>query len=404
MSRRPNQPQSRPTTQTRREKSPPQAARQTAKRNAITAAEQGTFGKTNRAELRKANVNPTKIREYRDASKGVADRNARAAAATTGNSNINSAIDAQFNSGLNIGRNFYNTQGFQDVLNQNLNADGTKMSEAQVAKYAMDKGFGLGDQYMTEFGTTTAPRKAANIRQAIKIAAVNDGVVDRKEAKGIYSDYQNKKNLDGLKFTGILDKMNANFDKRGYQSIGLGGGTMNFLENNIDPRSRFWTQLGDLSPGGLSSVLMGMSDSFSGSGRGMTKVPGTGKFKRGDTIYGQYSTGQFKDSPGLGRAWKDSKWATPETITYKPFAERPEAAGADAGADAGASNGDDVPGIPEPEKEKERPDSNQTGSGAGVGSTAPSFRSAKSNRARLKVLQKGLATFRAFNPNTGNRI
>jgi len=376
------------------------AAKTAAKTAARTAASTGEFTKANAQALRQAGVPSLKIQQIREDSRNVAARNTTAAAATTGNSNVNSAIDAQFNSGLNIGRDFYNTQGFQDVLNQNLNADGTRMSEAQVAKYAMDKGYGLGDKYMAEFGTRTAPRKATNIRQAIKIAAVNDGIVDRKEAKGIYNDYQKKKNLDALKFTGILDGMNAKFDKRGYQSIGLGGGAFNFLSNNIDPRSSFWTQLGGRSPGGLSSVLMGMSDSFSGSGRGMTKVPGTGKFNRGDTIYGQYSTGQYKDSPGTGRAWKDSKWGSPETITYKPFA-KPSAA---AGAGADPSAGDDVPGITEPVKEMEKPDSNQSGSGADVGSTAPGFRSAKSTRARNKgAINKGLNTFRVFNPYTGNR-
>lgn len=367
------------------------AARQAAVSAAKTAVSTGGFTKETAQDLRQAGVNPTKIKDLRTQSQAVNQRNATAAAATTGNANVNQAIDAQFNGGFNIGRDFYNSPGFQDVLNQNINADGTRMSEAQVAKYAMDKGYGLGDKYMAEFGTTTQPRKASNFRQAVKLAASNDplNLLTRKEARSIYEDYQDKKNLDSMKFTGILDKMNANFDKKGKQQIGLGGGALNLLYSGKLGNTGIPLGYGQsYMRQGQEVPLFGGKPQYGGLSGVLRNMGQTGKFNRGDTIYGQYSTGQFRDSPGAGRAWKDSKWAMPETVTYQPFAKP-----SGAGNDGGTGGGEVAP--PElPPEEPQTPDANQFGAGSDIASFASGWKSRKGLRANAGRGAQGFASMR----------
>ena len=381
-------------------KAMPAPSRQETKTTAKTAASTGTLNKQNVQDMRQAGVQQTRIQEIRGQNAAnVAKNTASQTASANTNANIAKALDDRFNSGGTIGREFYNTPEFQSVLNQNLNTDGTKLSEADVAKYSMAKGYGLGEQYMSEFGKGTAPRQASNIRQAIKIAAANDplNILTRKEAMGIYDDYQGKKNLDALKFTGILDKMNANFDKRGNQSIGLAGGALNYLSKNMDGMSRFNQMLGGSPAGGLTSSLMGMSDSWATSGAGdgasTYKVPGTGKFNRGDTIYGQYSTGQFKDSPGMGKPWKDTKWGQPAEVAYQPWAQPSGPVNTNTGGDEEVVTTTTVPTPPE-EQTPTTPSAGQFGAGLDFASFASGWRSKKGQRAKAGTNAQGYGSMR----------
>jgi hypothetical protein len=258
------------------------------------------------------------------------------------------------------------------------------MSEQDVARYAMSKGYGLGDQYQNEFGkaAVSTPRKAENLRQAIKMAAVNDGIVDRKEGRNLFKEWGDKKNLNAYKLLGIMDSMNSNFDQKGRQAIGVNGHFMNGLQSGKFDKNKgdsMWASMYDnLSggKGGLTGIYRGMGDSWktggAGDGAETRLVPGTGKFARGDALFGQYSTGQFKDSAGLGRGWGQSKWATPAISDYSPFAERT----GDAGAGAGDGIGEEVIA----EEKESNPSMNQGGYGDDTANWATSWRGKKSTR------------------------
>ena len=380
-------------------KSAPAPSRQEVKAAARTAASTGAATKENFQAMRQAGVNPAKIESIRGQNTAIKARNAASEAATTNtNANIASAIDNRFNSGQTIGREFYNTPEFQSVLAQNLNADGTTLSEADVAKYSMAKGYGLGEQYMKEFGTGTAARQPKNIRQAIKIAAANDpfNMIDRKEGRQIYQDYAYKKNLDSMKFTGILDKMNANFDKKGKQQIGLAGGALNLLSSGKLGNTGIPLGYGQsYMRQGQEVPLFGGEPQYGGLSGVLRNMGQTGKFNRGDTIYGQYSTGQFRDSPGMGKTWADTKWAKPENVTYQPWAT-PSGAGnnTNPGGGGGGEPGPATPVPPEEPPTPQTPGSNQFGAGLDFASFASGWKSKKGLRAGAGRAAQGNASMR----------
>jgi len=380
-------------------KSAPAPSRNAAKTTARTAASTGTATKENFQAMRQAGVNPAKIQSIRGENKAIKGRNtASQTASANTNANIASAIDNRFNSGQTIGREFYNSPEFQNILTQNPNADGKTLSEADVAKYSMAKGYGLDDQYMKEFGTGTAPRQPKNIRQALKIAAANDpfNMIDRKEGRQIYQDYADKKNLDAMKFTGILDKMNANFDKKGKQQIGLAGGSLNLLSSGKLGNTGIPLGYGQsYMRQGQEVPLFGSEPQYGGLSGVLRNMGQTGKFNRGDTIYGQYSTGQFRDSPGMGKTWADTKWAKPADVAYKPWATPSDANGTtDTTQPPDEELPPDEPQLPEEPKTPTTLGSNQFGAGLDFASFAPGWRSKKGQRAKAGTNAQGYGSMR----------
>ena len=239
---------------------------------------------------------------------------------------------------------------------------------------------------------------AENLRQAIKIAAANGqgGLIDRRETNQIFDQFGDKKNLNDMKFASVVDRVNANQTSKGKNSkqlIGMSGGALNLLNSGKLGSMSMYDQYMQGPTGGLAGILRGMNDSWASGGAGdgasTYKVPGTGKFSRGDTLYGQYSTGQFKDTPGLGKSWADTKWAKPLVSTGTTDGEVVPGGGtASGGSTAGETTS---PMTPEQMKDASTIGSNQYGAGADLMSFANSWKPQKSSRKKAGKNAQGFA-------------
>jgi len=352
-------------------------ARSAAVTTARTAASSGSFNRSNAQDLRAAGVNRTKIQDLRSQSRAINQRNTTAAAASTGNQNINAAIDSQFNGGLNVGRDFYNSPGFQETLNQNLNADGTRMSEAQVAKYAMDKGYGLGDKYMAEFGTV--PTKIRNPNKNAKNWTNYDygntfGMGDLKnilESGGSYAANKAMKIAQGAYAGGDVKNVNKLNKKLGslnqdwinpqqvYRQDMTGGGG----SYSIYPNNPWGSERGRKAPNKLFE--------WGGFGNGLTQYN-----KKG--IPGLFDGGYEKSQQwSLPTRWMNGLGPAEGTEPYKPWATPSEGGTGNTG---NASNNGSIPTELPPEPDA--PDMNQSGMGAETNSGATGYRSHKRNRSK----------------------
>jgi hypothetical protein len=153
-------------------------AQQKAKQQAKTAVRQATssgqaVSQQQVKALSKAGVNTSNAQKLITANQQAVQSAQRQASATAAQQQMNPAIDTairnQANQGNTIGQQFYDSPEFQQVLNT---AGG--MSAQQVADYAKSQGFGLGDQWMQQYGTTNAGKMkmtdAKNLAQALRIA------------------------------------------------------------------------------------------------------------------------------------------------------------------------------------------------------------------------------------------
>ena len=354
-------------------------ARAAATSSARNAASTGSFTSANAKDLRQAGVSKTKIQSIRQLSQNVANAPAARAAMDP---TVAGAMEAQANKGLNIGQQFYDSPEFQQALGQ------TGLTPQQIAQYAMSQGYGLGNQFMDQFGTTTTNRSisdATRFREAMKIAAAQGrgtNLIGGREQKQIMKQFANK---TGLNFARSVDKINAN--KPNMMPIGLTGGVLNRLNRNKDGSL---SRLGMMpSSDGFLGILANMNDRRTPrtKDQASTLIPGTGKFRRGDTIYGLMSDGSFRQTPGVGKGWADTRFGQPVTTQYEPFYTPPE----DTGGDPGDGETFVPPEIPE---EPLTPDSNQTGAGADLASFATGFKAARGSRARAGRKAQGTGSMR----------
>jgi hypothetical protein len=350
---------------------------------ATAAASTGSFTAANAQALRQAGVSPAKIQDLRQASQAVASRNNTAATARAAmDPTVASAMQAQANQGLAIGQQFYDSPGFQQALGT------TGLTPQQIAEYAKTQGYGLGNQFMEQFGTSSTPRTITNdtkFREAMKIFAAQGrgtNLIGGREQKQLMKQFSNK---TGLNFARSVDKINAN--NADMMPIGLTGGVLNRLNRNKDG------SLGNMRFGeggeGFLGILQNMNDRRSPmiKGQGGQITPGTGKFRRGDTIYGLMSDGSFRQTPGVGKGWADTRFGQPVTSQYEPFYTPT----GDTGPGAVPGDGGDIPPPPEP---PETPDANQTGAGADLASFAVGWKSARGSRARAGRKAQGTGSMR----------
>ena len=227
---------------------------------------------------------------------------------------------------------------------------------------------------------------AENLRQAIKIAAANGqgGLIDRRETNQIFDQFGDKKNLNDMKFAGILDKVNANQTSKGKKSkqlIGMSGGALNLLNS------------GKLGPTGfLPYSTFGTTDKYGGLSGVLRNMGTTGKFGRTDSIYGQYSTGQFKDSPGLGKSWADTRFGKPMVSTGTTDGEVLPGGGTPGGDTAAGDTAS--PMTPEQMSAASTMGANQYGAGADLMSFANSWKPRQSSRRKAGKNAQGFASQR----------
>ncbi|AGK86529.1 hypothetical protein S-CBP1_0024 [Synechococcus phage S-CBP1] len=349
-----------------------------------SAASTGSFTSANAQALRQAGVSRSRIQNLRSQSQNINNRNSAAADARAAmDPSVAGAMEAQANRGLNIGQQFYDSPEFQQALGQ------SGLSPQQIAQYAMSQGYGLGNQFMDQFGTTTTNRSisgATKYRQALKIAAAQGrgtNLIGGREAKQIAKQFKNKTDLN---FARSLDKINAN--KPNMMPIGLTGGVLNRLSRNKDGSL---SRMGMMpSSDGFLKILANMNDRWTAgdarNGNPSKRIPGTGKFRRTDTIYGLMSDGSFRQTPGVGKGWADTRFGQPETTQYEPWYTPPE--------DQGVASVEDYGEAPLPPEEPMTTDSNQSGAGADLASFATGWKGARGARARAGRKAQGTGSMR----------
>jgi hypothetical protein len=291
------------------------------KQQARSAASQGNFTKDTARDLRKAGVNQTAIQNIRSTQQQFVQGAQQQAAVEAARQGMNPAVDTamrnQANQGLNIGQQFYDSPEFQDVLK---NAGGDLTAD-QIAEYAKSQGFGLGDQWMQQYGTLNAGKirlnEAKNLAQALRISAARGkapNLINRKELNYMTDEF----GKSGLQILGRMDKLNEKGTARGMNPLGIKSG----LYNKI-----FSGKYGDTSyrpfgkyDGPLAENLFAMYDSRTprGANQEGSVTPGAGKMPKGFGVFGRYN-GQPIFSQGVGKNWSDTKFGADQTSTYTPF-------------------------------------------------------------------------------------
>jgi len=366
-----------------------QQARQQARRavRQATASGQAVTRQQTQA-LRQAGVNPSNIQNLLSANRAAVSTAQQAAtqqqdataARQAMDPTVASAMQTQANQGLKIGQQFYDSPEFQQALGT------TGLTPQQVAQYAMSQGYGLGDQFQQQYGTTVGQRlnikDAKNLAQALRIAGARgrNDLVNRKELKQLTSQFDKT----GLQILGRLDQLNENTAGKGRNPIGVKSNTYNQIFGGkfggIQGMDQYDRYMGKYQ-GPLAQNLFAMGDTRRSGGKSApsTLIPGTGKMPRGFGVYGRYND-QPIFAQGTGKSWADTRFGQPQTTTYTPFYTPPE----------GDGGGEIAPPI-EP-KEPETPDATQSGAGADLASFAPGFRTAKGRRAKAGKGAQGYAS------------
>jgi hypothetical protein len=270
----------------------------------------------------------------------------------------------------------------------------------------MSQGYGLGDQWQTDFGTKTSPaqtlKQAINsgdkmrVGQLLKIAAgqgKGTDFVSNREFRKIFKFYDGDKS--GLKITNRMDKINAKqADKdNGYNPMGLQVGTFGKINKGKygDGRDLWTQQMGNSVFGkdGMSKLskyggpLSQLALNYKGS-----NIEG---MKGNFGVYGADANGSGIFSPGQGgKAWSENKLNNPSTTTYEPWATDVQATDVQATDGGGGGGG----GFVEPETTEEEQDRSAS-SGAGgldLSSWATGYKKARSARQRAGRQAQGLAS------------
>jgi hypothetical protein len=366
------------------------------------AAASGSFNSNNAQALRQAGVSKQQIQKIRGVSQQVNSRTANAEAArnnpTYQGAGFQDALQNQVAGGSKVGQQFY------DSLDAGVRGD---LTSQQVAEYAMSQGYGLGDQWQTDFGTKTSPaqtlKQAINsgdkmrVGQLLKIAAgqgKGTDFVSNREFRKIFKFYDGDKS--GLKITNRMDKINAKqADKEnGYNPMGLQVGTFGKINKGKygDGRDVFYQGVGNSTlgkefmaniarkQGKNGGPLSQLALNYKGSNiEGMK-----GKFG----VYGADANGSGIFSPGQGgKAWSENKLNNPSTTTYEPWATDVQATDVEGGGGGGG-------GFVEPETTEEEVDRSAS-SGAGgldLSSWATGYKKARSARQRAGRQAQGLAS------------
>lgn len=355
-------------------------AQQKAKQQAKAAIRQATASgqaatKQQVRALAKAGVNTSNANKIVKANTQAAQTAQRQATATaaqqqmaTSNPGLDSVLRNRANQGQTIGQQFFDSAEGQAAVNG--------MSASDVANYAMSQGFGLGNDWMSQFGTSNAGRlkmsDAKNLAQALRIAGASGkgNMVNRKELKRMTRMFDKT----GLNILGRMDKLNENTAKKGMSPLGIKSNVYNqifggkFGDTSYRPMGKY--------DGPLAQNLFAMYDTVNPrmKDQAQTTTPGAGKMPKGFGVYGRYND-QPIFSQGVGKSWADTKFGQPQTTTYEPFYTPPEDLG---GGGTGDGGGGEIPLPPEPDPM----DANQSGFGADLSSYATGWRGAKGRRAR----------------------
>jgi len=279
-----------------------------------------------------------------------------------------------------------NFTGLYNPANTGLS---TPWSQQYAAANSGDTGAGgTGGTGGTGGGT---PREAKNLGQALRIAAATgpiDNFITNREASKAYKDYG--RGMDVNKFVNKIDAINTKGKERGLAPIGLSANLMNKLSSGKYGGMPYGNAFSGESTGDFSRILRGMRDSSyyqnpqSGTG---TTTKGTGKFKKGTSVYGYLNdSDQILTGPGSGRPYSKTKWnmggtakpATPTGVT-PTVASNTGAGATDTGSAFDGGIGD-AGMTPEQMKEASTVGSGFGGFGADVASWATGFKPKRSSR------------------------
>ena len=368
--------------------------RQGVKEAARQAVDSGTYSKSNTQALKDAGVKSSNVQAIKRIAKDVQQTNRNATQARDNpiyqGAGFQDSVQNQQAANGTVGQAFFDSPEFAEARGD--------LTNQQVADYAMSQGYGLGDQWMKDFGTKTTQAQTlkevmkgdgkTKLGALLKIAAGQDpknrgqDLVDNKEFRQIYKNYDGNKS--GLKITSKMDKINAKQDAKndGYNPMGVQNRTLKGISNNKygDARDLAWGRMANATFG---DALQGKNNSGALSQLAMNyKGSALDGAPRNQAVYGADGQGNPIFAAGTGKSWADNKLNKDTTTTYSPWATDVKPTG------GGRTIGDPPP----PKKEEEgtvtgtagpagQPDTPGFGSG-GMGDygekNALTFRQAKS--------------------------
>jgi hypothetical protein len=372
-------------------------AKEAAKTAAKTAASTGTLTKDLRQGLKDSNVSQNVINKITASNKQAvasnkqtADRTANIAAV----GNFAAGIDERGQAGQKIGQQYYDS----------LAATGAPMpSSRDIAQYAMDRGYNLGDKFQKEFGTVSQTRDAS-YKGVIDSAIGTSGATWNKGSKKVTGrDVKRLMKLDGYSPNQIMKIVAGTANLEG-SSVGAAADKM--LKAGLPGATKGKKSLSDIFFSNTTDPVMQGLGRSTGSIRDKQYtwggVDGNGKPNQltrtvyGDNPFGKgkeqtYTPGQRK---GLTAEALTKKQGGTFTTPYTPTVKLAETITNNGAGGAGGAGGTETDTTVPTETDKQDININMPGVGSDIFSMATGWRSKKSRRAGGGPQSQGLASQR----------